>query len=241
MKFRSVFTAGLGMALALGLMVPAAAIAAVRPDTQVVKQIDGNANIQTITPLLASGPRAASSEVSGPQGSLDAASYGALTRATSLRDGIPTFDSASANLAGVPAEFVDEYTRGFTLAGGTVLGPAARIAMTPEENASVATTMASQYCNGRSQYWSDFWGHHWEITTCQANALAAVLAAGSVTEATIAGIAALTGVGIPVTALAIALSGVLGVGAAGIQLCNANNTGVTVHLTRVPWCGAQTP
>ena len=51
MKFRSIVTAGLGLTLVAGLVAPSAAIAAQKPDTPVVKQVDENTkSLTTVSP-----------------------------------------------------------------------------------------------------------------------------------------------------------------------------------------------
>jgi len=163
----------------------------------------------------------------------------ALTEATDLESPVRTFDFAQALANGAQEPYLTDYASGFVAGGGTVLGWNDRPAEGKLEHSAIAAQSASA-CIGRNDSWNDVWGWHWEMDSCGAEVLSNNLAAGVVGSGLVAAVGAATGYGAPVGLLAAVAGAQSLIAVTAVNNCRAPGTGITVHITGVPWCGAQT-
>lgn len=164
--------------------------------------------------------------------------WSALIEATDFESAIRTFDFDEAAANGAEEPFLTEYATGFGSAGGTVLGwdaPATDAKVTE----SVSAALEVSACNGRNRAWVDGWGWHWEIDSCGATVLSNSLHAGVGVSAAVAAVGAATGYGAPVGMLAAIGGAYALIAGTVVDNCRAPGSGITVHFTAFPWCGAQ--
>jgi len=159
-------------------------------------------------------------------------------------DGTKVFNFQQAVVAGATEQQAKDFSTGFTATGGTVINaPTGMVFAKPSAAKSLelkAAVQALAACAGRTQKWSDIWGSHYEVNSCTANKMIAILTVGGGSEALIGALAA--AFAIPVAGwLAAAAAALMAIGGGALGYCAANGTGITVHFTGVPWCGAQKP
>lgn len=197
------------------------------------------------TPAQVASTQSQNTPDTGGQGAdmaLDKTATILLSAMTTTPGGTRTFDFQLAVAAGATGTQAKEFSSGFVVAGGLVVNaPSDMVFVQPTTAQSLELRSAIQAqanCVGRSQIWNDVWGKHIEVNTCTVQKMLGILAIGGSVETLIGIIAA--SMEIPVAGwVAGAAAAFIGIGAGAIIYCNADGTGVTLHFTGVPWCGAQ--
>jgi hypothetical protein len=139
-------------------------------------------------------------------------------------DGTMSFDATAAVRAGVNMGHVAELASGISAANRDI---AAHPSVVGADSATVQQEFAA--CAGRNRYISHWYGPELWLNSCNARTIVGLLAGGASIGSITGAIVALTGIGIPATALIALAVGMIGLGAAAISFCNRDSTGVKIY------------
>lgn len=161
-----------------------------------------------------------------------------------VEDGTVTLDYAKAEANISDAGNLTEFLSGFVGAGGVVTNAPEGILPATFSTEESAAVQALASCAGRTRGWKDVWGTHIELNSCTGANIAVNLALGAAGVGAVTAIlAVIPGLDLATTPIGTIAAAVIGFGAAAIIACNQHDgqpTGLTVHITGVPWCGYQT-
>lgn len=165
-----------------------------------------------------------------------------LAATSSTTTGAKQFDYSKALALGAKAEQVAHYASVWQSVGQKVVNLPVGVSVVALDKTSASTfqaaALALQNCTGQNQAWQDFWGDHVEIDSCVAQQMIGIMSMGAGAEGLLAIIAA--ALTVPVAGWIVGgIGAVFAIGAGAITYCAANGTGITLHFTGVPWCGAQ--
>ncbi|WP_154605534.1 MULTISPECIES: hypothetical protein [Arthrobacter] len=161
-----------------------------------------------------------------------------------VENGTVTLDYAKAEARISDPGILTEFLSGFVGAGGIVTNaPEGTLPATlSTEESSAVQALAS--CAGRTRAWKDVWGTHIEINSCSGANLAVQMGLGAAGIGAVTAIlAVIPGIDLATTPIGTIAAAVMGFGAAAVIACNQHDgqpTGLTLHITGVPWCGYQT-
>jgi hypothetical protein len=139
-------------------------------------------------------------------------------------DGTLSLDAVAAVRAGASRGHVSEFSRGISAANKDIL---AHPRLAGADGSAVQREVAA--CVGSNRFIGHWYGPELWLNSCNAKTIVALLAGGASIGTIVGAIVALTGVGIPVTALISLAVGMIGLGAAAITFCNRDGTGVKIY------------
>lgn len=138
-------------------------------------------------------------------------------------------DAKRAIAGGVSAKTISDYQAGYSqLAwnGLTQVG---------STGTKVGTTRAATCIGAKGSVRYLTYVKTW-MNSCDARGIVALMAGGAGLATLTGGLAAITGIGLPYTALAVIAAGLLGVGSAAVQWCSRYARGMVAQSVKLPPC-----